>query len=157
MRKYEQYQATNERRPARKTKCCARCLEQLSIRDTRWTCRFTCATAEAAVNVQLNTLVVWSDSSLEQRPHEKNPAAWTFVLVLENLICGTSLQAESAVNALIDSGERSGKRRIRKGARRLCICRLRTLIYHVKWDAHSFGPRMPGFKMLNGSKAVLTR
>ena len=157
MRKHKQYQAADERGPSRSAKSCARCFEQLTIRDTRRTRWLTCTTAEATIDVQVNAIVVRSDCAFEQRPHEKNSASRTFVLVLQNLICRTRLKAEPAVHALIDSRERRCKRGIRQRTRRLSVGGLRTLIYHVEWDAHSFGPRMPGFKMLDGSNAVLTR
>ena len=157
MRKYKQYQPANERGAARRAKSCARSFEQLSIRHTRRTCGLACTAAKAAVNVQVYAFVVRSDGSLEQRSHEKNSASRTFVLVLENLIRRTRLKTESAVDALINSGQRCCMRRIRQSARRLRVGRLRTLIYNIEWDAHNFGPRIPGFRMLDGSNAALTR
>jgi hypothetical protein len=94
----------------------ARGLEELAIWNATRAGRFARPAAEAAVDVLVHIGIVGSYGALEQRPHQKNSAARTVVLVVVHQIGRACLQAESAVHARVDSRENVGERRSRQRA-----------------------------------------
>ena len=157
MRHRKKNQASEKRSSACCTKCCSRCFEKLAVRNTRRTCRFTRAASKTAIDVRVNSLVVHSEISLEQRSHEEDSSARTVVLVLESLIRRTRLETKAAVHALIDTRQRCFERSTRKRAGWSCISRCRRLVYYFEGNTHVSGPSIPGLRTFAGSNALLIR
>src|SRR5689334_17445865 len=99
--------------------------------------------------MSLYLLVFRLDRSLEQRAHEENAAARTFVLVLEREVSRAGLKTEPAVHALIDSRQCRSERAIRE---RACWNRVgwwRDFLFDGRKQsaAQIAGPMMPGLRM----------
>ena len=96
----------------------SRCFEQMAVRHSRWTSRLASAAAQATADVRLNRFVVRRDGPFEKRPHEKDSAARTVVLILQCEIGWARLKTESAVHTRVDSRELACEWRIGKRAGR---------------------------------------